>query len=171
MSRRHSCYLLDFTAVPSMHVAIISYPICAISIMFRRFELITCSLRRICFSSCLKSISALFFPGPFHMCKFLCGCISSMICLLRNLYIWERLPFSWYPNSFEPPCFLSIILWWFQICLVSACLVFIGIFTHSCICWIFWLHAYHGEHVEFYWLNVLTSFWHFQLVLVSNWSP
>ena len=41
---------------------------------------------------------------PFHMCKFLCGCISSLFCLLRNLYIWERSPFSWYPNSFELPC-------------------------------------------------------------------
>ena len=27
-------------------------------------------------------------------------------------------------------------------------------------------HAYHGEHVEFYRLNDLTSFWHFQLALV-----
>ena len=81
------------------------------------------------------------FPEPFCMYMFLCGYISSMVCPIRILYIWERSPFSWYPNSFEPPCLSSIILWWFQICLVSACLMFIGIFTHSCICWIFWLHA------------------------------
>ena len=32
-------------------------------------------------------------------------------------------------------------------------------------------HAYIGEYVDFYWLNALTSFWLFQLVLVSNWYP
>ena len=69
------------------------------------------------------------------MCKFLCGCTSSMICLLRNLYIWERSPFIWYPIYFEPPCFLSIILWWLQICFMSAYLNFICIFAHSCVCW------------------------------------
>ena len=72
---------------------------------------------------------------PFYMCKFLCRCISSMICLLTNLYIWERSPFSWYPISFELPWFLSIILWWLQICFMSAYLNFICIFAHSCICW------------------------------------
>ena len=55
--------------------------------------------------------------------------------------------------------------------LVSACLTFICIFTHSCFIEDLWLHAYHGEHVDLYCLNVLTSFWPFQLVLVSNWYP
>ena len=40
-----------------------------------------------------------------YMCKFLCRWISLTICLLRNLYIWDRSLFSWYPNSFELPCF------------------------------------------------------------------
>ena len=48
----------------------------------------------------------------FYMCMFLCGCRSSTICLLRNLYIWERLPFIWYPIYFESPCSSSLILWW-----------------------------------------------------------
>ena len=29
------------------------------------------------------------FPEPFRMYMFLCGCISSMVCLIRNLYIWN----------------------------------------------------------------------------------
>ena len=55
--------------------------------------------------------------------------------------------------------------------LVSACLIFICIFMRSLLIEDPWLHAYHGEHVDLYCLNVFTSFWLFQLVLVSNWYP
>ena len=55
--------------------------------------------------------------------------------------------------------------------LVSACLTFICFFVHSYFIEDLWLHAYYGEHVDLYCLNVLTSFWPFQLVLVSNWYP
>ena len=56
--------------------------------------------------------------------------------------------------------------------LVSACLIFICIFMHSLLIEDPWLHAYHGEHVDFYWLYMfLLAFGLFQLVLVSNWYP
>ena len=47
----------------------------------------------------------------------------------------REVPFSWYPISFGLPWFLSIILWWLQICFMSAYLNFICIFAHSCVCW------------------------------------
>ena len=97
--------------------------------------------------------------------------ISSMTWILRNLYTWEKSLFIWYRISIEPACFSSIILWWLQICLVSACLISICIFAHSHFIEDLCLHAYHGEHVDFYFLNVLSSSWLFQLVLVSNWHP
>ena len=89
----------------------------------------------------------------------------------KPIHMRERSPFSWYPIFFEPPCFLSIILWWLQICLMSACLILlVSLHTHEFVEDLL-LHAYHGEYVVFYRLNALTSFWHFQLVLVSNWCP
>ena len=51
--------------------------------------------------------------------------------------------------SFKPPCLLSIILWWLQVCLVSACLISIRIFAHSHFIEDSSLHAYHGEYVDF----------------------
>ena len=78
-----------------------------IYIQWDKFELCAMLLSNnlICIFMTSFWIPCSLFPEPFRMYMFLCGCISSMVCLIRNLYIWERSPFSWYPNSFEPPCF------------------------------------------------------------------
>ena len=78
-----------------------------IYIQWDKFELCAMLLSNnlICIFMTSFWIPCSLFPKPFRMYMFLCGCISSMVCLIRNLYIWERSPFSWYPNSFELPCF------------------------------------------------------------------
>ena len=73
-----------------------------------------------------------------------------MVGLIRNLYIWERSPFSWYPISF-----------WATLCFIYNSLVAPNLF-HECLSYcllvslhthIFledlWPHAYLGEHVDF----------------------
>ena len=75
-------------------------------------------------------------PEPSRMYMFLCGCKSSMVYLIRNLYIWERSPFSWYPISFcATLCFIYNSLVASKFVSWVLVLLFIGIFAHSCISW------------------------------------
>ena len=78
-----------------------------IYIQWDKFELCAMLLSNhlICIFMTSFWIPCSFFSEPFRMYMFLYGCISSMVCLIKNLYIWERSPFSRYPIPFEPPCF------------------------------------------------------------------
>ena len=112
-----------------------------------------------------------FFSNHFVCTCFFVGVYHQWFIYLETYTYARGNFFNWYPFSFR----VTLIIIFDSLVaskrnsLVSACLTFICIFTHSCFIEDLWLHAYHGEHVDLYCLNVLTSFWLFQLVLISNW--
>ena len=109
------------------------------------------------------------FLRPFYMCKFLCRWISLTICLLRNLYIWERSPFIWYPTFFQAT--LSFI----YNSLVAPSLsreCFSYFYSHLCALtfhWRFFSSCSSRWVCWFCCLNVLTCSLFFRLVEISNW--
>ena len=96
------------------------------------------------------------FPEPFRMYLFLSGCISLMVCLIRNLYIWERSPFSWYPNSF-----------WATLCFIYNSLVAPNL-SHECLSYCLLVSLHTHVFLEDPFTSCLP--WWACWVLLAKWS-
>ena len=110
----------------------------------------------------------LFFSNHFVCICFFVGVYHQWFIHLET-YTYERGNFfNWYPSLFESPCLLPLILWWCQKEIIPWVLVLfsICIFMHSLLFEDPWLHAYHGKHVDFYWLYMfLLAFGFFNWLL------